>query len=62
MGKSILEKFDIIEQNMRDIVNAIKPPERMVFDLDSPLLNTYNRQKGKAYTITYGEFEYQTGS
>ena len=53
MDESTLKQFDMIEQKMRDIVYAIKPPEHMVFDLDSTLLNTYGRQEGEAFNYHY---------
>ena len=53
MDESTLEQFDMIERKMRDIVYAIKPPEHMVFDLDSTLLNTYGEQEGEAFNYHY---------
>lgn len=53
MDESTLEQFDMIEQKMRDIVYAVKPPEHMVFDLDSTLLNTYGQQEGEAFNYHY---------
>ena len=38
---------------MRDIVYSIKPPEHMLFDLDSTLLNTYGKQEGEAFNYHY---------
>lgn len=53
MDETTLEQFDMIERKMRDIVYAIKPPEHMVFDLDSTLLNTYGCQEGEAFNYHY---------
>lgn len=53
MDETTLEQFDMIERKMRDIVYAIKPPEHMVFDLDSTLLNTYGGQEGEAFNYHY---------
>lgn len=58
MDESTLKQFDMIEQKMRDIVYAIKPPEHMVFDLDSTLLNTYGRQEGEAFNYHYQSHGY----
>ena len=48
MDETTLKQFAGIEQSMRDIVYVIKPPEHMLFDLDSTLLNTYGHQEGAA--------------
>ena len=53
MDETTLEQFAMIEQAMRDIVYAIKPPEHMLFDLDSTLLNTYGHQEGEAFNFHY---------
>ena len=51
MDETTLKQFAEIEQSMRDIVYAIKPPGHMLFDLDSTLLNTYGHQEGEAYQV-----------
>ena len=53
MDDTTLEQFDRIEKLMRDIVYSIKPPEHMLFDLDSTLLNTYGKQEGEAFNYHY---------
>ena len=53
MDETTLEQFAQIEQAMRNIVYAIKPPEHMLFDLDSTLLNTYGHQEGEAFNYHY---------
>lgn len=53
MDETTLRQFDQIEKLMRDIVYAIKPPEHMLFDLDSTLLNTYGSQEGEAFNYHY---------
>ena len=53
MDNTTLEQFDKIEKLMRDIVYSIKPPEHMLFDLDSTLLHTYGKQEGEAFNYHY---------
>ena len=53
MDETTLKPFAGIEQSMRDIVYVIKPPEHMLFDLDSTLLNTYGHQEGAAFNYHY---------
>ncbi len=53
MDETILKQFDQISQLMRRIVYLIKPPEHMLFDLDSTLLNTYGEQEGEAFNYHY---------
>lgn len=53
MDETTLKQFTEIEQSMRDIIYAIKPPEHMLFDLDSTLLNTYGHQEGEAFNYHY---------
>lgn len=53
MDETTLEQFTKINKAMRDIVYAIKPPEHMLFDLDSTLLNTYGSQEGEAFNYHY---------
>lgn len=53
MDETTLEQFGQIEKLMRDIVYSIKPPEHMLFDLDSTLLNTYGKQEGEAFNYHY---------
>ena len=53
MDETTLKQFDQISQLMRRIVYLIKPPEHMLFDLDSTLLNTYGEQEGEAFNYHY---------
>lgn len=53
MDDTTLEQFDWIEKLMRDIVYSIKPPEHILFDLDSTLLNTYGKREGEAFNYHY---------
>lgn len=53
MGGDTLAQFDEIDRKMREIVYSIKPPEHMLFDLDSTLLNTYGNQEGEGYNYHY---------
>lgn len=53
MDESSLQQFDLIEKGMRDIVYAIKPPDHMLFDLDSTLLDTFGTQEGEAFNYHY---------
>ena len=53
MDETTLRQFDQISQLMRQIVYSIQPPEHMLFDLDSTLLNTYGEQEGEAFNYHY---------
>lgn len=53
MDESSLRQLDQIGQTMRDTVYAIRHPERMLFDLDSTLLNTYGHQEGEGFNFHY---------
>lgn len=53
MDESSLRQLDQICQTMRDTVYAIRHPERMLFDLDSTLLNTYGHQEGEGFNFHY---------
>lgn len=53
MDETTLRQFDQISCAMRDVVYAINPPEHMLFDLDSTLLNTYGKQEGEAFNYHY---------
>lgn len=53
MDDTTLQQFELIGAKMRDIICQIKPPEHMVFDLDSTLLNTYGNQEGESFNYHY---------
>ncbi len=46
-------RFGKINAKMREIIYSIKPPQHMLFDLDSTLLNTYGSQKGEGFSFHY---------
>lgn len=53
MDDDTLAQFDLIDSRMRDVIYSIKPPEHMLFDLDSTLLNTYGSQEGEGFNYHY---------
>ena len=53
MDEDTLAQFDEIDRKMRDTVYSIKPPEHILFDLDSTLLNTYGSQEGEGFNFHY---------
>ena len=53
MDKDTLTQLDTINTKMREIVYSVKTPERMLFDLDSTLLNTYGNQEGEGFNYHY---------
>lgn len=52
MDEDILSQLEIITAKMRDVVYTIKHPVRILFDLDSTLLNTYGTQEGEGFNST----------
>ena len=53
MDNDTLCQLGIITAKMRAVVYSIKPPEHMLFDLDSTLLNTYGSQEGEGFNFHY---------
>ncbi len=53
MDEITLEQFDAILKKLRDVIYSICPPEYMLFDLDSTLLDTYGKQEGEAFNYHY---------
>ncbi len=53
MDDITLEQFDAIRKKLRDVIYSICPPEYMLFDLDSTLLDTYGKQEGEAFNYHY---------
>lgn len=58
MDEDTLVQFDSIDVKMRENIYSIKPPEHILFDLDSTLLKTYGRQEGKGYNCHYQDYGY----
>ena len=53
MDQDTLAQFDEIGRAFRRKVYSCKPPEMMLFDLDSTLLETYGKQEGEAFNCHY---------
>ncbi len=48
-----LKQFTAINQKMHDLVYSVCPPEYILFDIDSTLLDTYGKQEGEAFNYHY---------
>ena len=53
MDGDTLTQFDEIGREFRRIVYSVKPPEMILFDLDTTLLETYGKQEGEAFNFHY---------
>ena len=53
MDVDTLEQFNEITREFRRRVYSIKPPEMILFDLDSTMLETHGNQEGQAYNGHY---------
>ena len=53
MDNDTLTQFDEIGREFRRRVYSIKPPEMILFDLDTTLLETYGNQEGEAFNFHY---------
>ncbi len=53
MDGETLKQFTAINKTMRDVVYSACPPEYILFDIDSTLLNTYGKQEGEAFNYHY---------
>ena len=53
MGEDTLTQMNEISRIMRRVVYSIDPPEHMLLDLDSTLLDTYGKQEGEAFNYHY---------
>jgi len=58
MDGTTLGQFESINRELRRRVYICKPPEMMLFDLDSTLLETYGNQEGEGYNYHYGSHGY----
>jgi hypothetical protein len=53
MDGDTLDQFDEMGREFRRRVYTCSPPEMMLFDLDSTLLETYGKQEGEAFNTHY---------
>ena len=53
MDDDTLAQLTKINEKMRKIIYSIAPPEHILFDLDSTLLNTYGKQEGEGFNFHY---------
>ena len=53
-----LKQFEEINSSLRKRIYAIAPPERILFDLDSTLFETYGKQEGNDYNYHYSSHGY----
>lgn len=58
MDENTLTQLSEIMLELRKIVYRIKPPEQILFDLDSTLLPLYGNQEGKGYNVHYSSVGY----
>jgi hypothetical protein len=58
MDEDTIEQFNQIMRALRKIAYGIKPPEHILLDLDSTLLNTYGNQEGQAFNYHYRDKGY----
>lgn len=53
MDEDTLEQMSQIMRTMRRVIYSVDPPEHLLLDLDSTLLDTYGRQEGEAFNYHY---------
>ena len=53
MDEDTLEQMSKIMRTMRRVIYSVDPPEHLLLDLDSTLLDTYGRQEGEAFNYHY---------
>lgn len=53
MDEDTLAQMNRIMRILRRTVNSVNPPEHMLLDLDSTLLDTYGNQEGNAFNYHY---------
>ena len=53
MDEDTLAQLNQIMRILRRRVNSVDPPEHMLLDLDSTLLDTYGKQEGEAFNYHY---------
>ena len=58
MDGDTLTQFDGIGREFRRKVYSVKPPEMILFDLDTTLLETYGKQEGEAFNFHYNAHGY----
>lgn len=58
MDDETMMQFEAIHASMRDIVYTIKPPEQIIFDVDSTNFSTYGEQEGNSFNYHYSSFGY----
>lgn len=58
MDEDTLNQFHYIHKQLRQRIYSIHSPERILFDLDSTLLNTYGEQEGEDYNFHYSAHGY----
>jgi hypothetical protein len=58
MDGDTLAQFDEMNRMIRRRIYSCKPPEMILFDLDTTLLATYGHQEGEAFNFHYGAHGY----
>lgn len=53
LNEDTLEQMNQIIRTMRRVIYSADPPEHMLLDLDSTLLDTYGKQEGEAFNFHY---------
>lgn len=53
MDEGTLLQFDMIAETMREAIYSVNPPEQILFDLDSTLLDTFGMQEGEGFNFHY---------
>ena len=53
MDEGTLLQFDRIAETMREAICSVNPPEQILFDLDSTLLDTFGTQEGEGFNFHY---------
>ena len=58
MDEDTLEQMNRIMRMIRRVIYSVDPPEQLLLDLDSTLLNTYGNQEGEDYNYHYSAHGY----
>ena len=58
MDEDTLSQFNEISRELRSLAYKIKPPEMVLLDLDSTLLDTYGKQEGQGFNFHYSAHGY----
>ena len=53
MGEDTFAQINRISRIMRRTVYSMNPPEHLLLDLDSTLLDTYGDQEGEAFNLIW---------